>query len=121
MGKLDASIRGGTLFATILHNPVNIYMSHMSNYANDRLAPYTFGALIDFLQSNTNLQLKYAPSSPNVRNANAGSDQIELGPARLAQRYFDMFPSDRKPLWTVSTTRTVIYCAPIGALYAQQN
>lgn len=68
--KLDALIKGGELFETILHNPVNIYMSHMTNYANDRLAQYTFNTLVDFVIEHTNLQLKYAPSSSWTNNVN---------------------------------------------------
>ena len=65
LARLINSIRGGELFETILHNPVNIYMSHMSNYANDRLAPYTFKSLIEFVLEHTNLRLRYAPSDPS--------------------------------------------------------
>jgi len=89
--KLDSSILGGELFETILHNPVNIYMTHMSNYANDLLAPYTFTALLQFVEANTNLRLKYAPSGPN-----------QLGPTKLADYYFSLYPDEREPIWTVS-------------------
>lgn len=95
--RLDSMIRGGELFETILHNPVNIYMTHMSNYANDRLAPYTFTALLDFVQENTNLQLKYVPS-----NGDNGSPPNQLGPQVLADLYFKLFPAEKQPLWTVS-------------------
>lgn len=90
-GKLERNIRGGELFETVLHNPVNIYMTHMSNYANDRLAPYTFTELVEFVQSYTNLELKYAPSTGN-----------QSGPSKLADYYFNLYPNERQPLWTVS-------------------
>lgn len=100
-GKLEASIRGGELFETILHNPVNIYMTHMSNYAHDRLALHTFRALVEFVQANTNLQLKYAPS--RMENSNDGPTQTPLlGPSKLAEYYFNLHPTEREPLWTVS-------------------
>ena len=100
-GKLLQSVDGGDLFQTLLHQPVSIYMSHMSNYANDRLAPHTFERLFRFVQTNTNLQLKYAPS--------AGSGQAHrrrLGPAELADYYFGLNPEEREPLWTVSSSDT---------------
>lgn len=93
MERLNSLIRGGELFETILHNPVNIYMTHMSNYANDRLALYTFSSLLDFVQRNTNLQLKYA--SENGENEH-------LAPLKLADYYFDLYPIEKQPLWTVS-------------------
>lgn len=92
MRKLDSIIRGGELFETILHNPVNIYMTHMSNYANDRLALYTFSELLEFVEKNTNLQLKYAATSEGINDA----------PLKLAQYYFDLYPKEKQPLWTVS-------------------
>lgn len=129
--KLEASIHGGELFETILHNPVNIYMTHMSNYANDRLAPYTFKALFEFVQEYTNLRLKYAPSQvgpfdddeqfPNSPNVGADVDSDNdylvdtqdslsqpdksrgsLGPLRLANYYFNLYPRERELIWTVS-------------------
>lgn len=109
MSKLDALIKGGELFETVLHNPVNIYMTHMTNYANDRLAPYTFATLLDFVQQNTNLQLRYAASSPwsaqssslNKTYSNSKRER-QLGPAKLAEYYLSLFNKEREPLWTVS-------------------
>lgn len=55
----------------------------MSNYANDRLALYTFSELISFVQRYTNLQLRYA------------------NPLKLADIYFDLFPNEKTtPFWT---------------------
>ncbi|WAQ95413.1 NDST4-like protein [Mya arenaria] len=57
-GRLEKSIHGGELFKTFLYNPLNIYMTHLSNYGNDRLALYTFESVIKFVQCWTNLKLK---------------------------------------------------------------
>lgn len=99
--KLESSIRGGELFETILHNPVNIYMTHMSNYAHDRLALSTFSALIEFVQTYTNLHLKHAPSSRKG----------ELGPSQLAGYYYGLFPGEEQPIWTVSILLRAQKCA----------
>lgn len=103
MKRLHASILGGELFNTILHNPVNIYMTHMSNYANDRLALYTFNLLFDFVQNNTNLQLRYAPSSPasgDLALGYTGQNASHLGPNSLADYYLELYPDERVPIWT---------------------
>lgn len=118
IAKLDASIKGGELFETVLHNPVNIYMTHMSNYANDRLAHYTFTALIEFVQTYTNLHLKFAASTALPASTTSRSSQLapsfnayghQLGPAHLARYYFDLYPDEKEPLWTVSAA-IVLYC-----------
>ncbi|ELU16792.1 hypothetical protein CAPTEDRAFT_225180 [Capitella teleta] len=80
-GKLDYSIRGGELFQTFLYNPINIFMTHLSNYGNDRLALYTFESVIKFVQCWTNLEIKTVP------------------PVELANVYFDMFPEEVSPIW----------------------
>ncbi|KAG9509632.1 Bifunctional heparan sulfate N-deacetylase/N-sulfotransferase, partial [Fragariocoptes setiger] len=82
MSKLIANIQGGELFQTIVHQPVNIFMTHMSNYANDRLALYTFGSLINFVHKWTNLRLKFASS-----------------PLELGHIYFSLHPDEIEPLW----------------------
>lgn len=91
--KLLASIDGGELFETILHNPVNIYMTHMSNYANDRLALFTFQRLFEFVRLNTNLVLQYVPSG-------LINGSLQLGPSKLADYYFKLYPDEKDPLWT---------------------
>jgi len=123
--KLLRSIDGGELFQTVLHNPVNIYMTHMSNYANDRLSPFTFGRLFQFVQTNTNLRLRFAPSGQydslpdhagaselvdHSRQISSSKDSVSmgkdagqmLGPAKLADEYFSLNPAEQEPLWTVS-------------------
>ncbi|KFP54869.1 Bifunctional heparan sulfate N-deacetylase/N-sulfotransferase 4 [Cathartes aura] len=79
--ELDKSIRGGELFLTILLNPISIFMTHLSNYGNDRLGLYTFANLANFVKSSTNLKLQTLP------------------PVQLAQKYFELFPEQADPLW----------------------
>ncbi|XP_052770676.1 bifunctional heparan sulfate N-deacetylase/N-sulfotransferase-like [Mya arenaria] len=80
-GRLEKSIHGGELFKTFLYNPLNIYMTHLSNYGNDRLALYTFESVIKFVQCWTNLKLKQGT------------------PMDHAIKYFDMFPEEQMPQW----------------------
>ena len=63
---------------------INVFMSHMSNYGNDRLALYTFESVIKFLHCWTNLKVLSAP------------------PSKLAEKYFHMFPEEADPVWGVS-------------------
>ncbi|MED6268641.1 Bifunctional heparan sulfate N-deacetylase/N-sulfotransferase 2, partial [Characodon lateralis] len=79
--ELDKSIRGGELFLTVLLNPISIFMTHLSNYGNDRLGLYTFESLVKFVQCWTNLRLQTVP------------------PVQLAEKYFHIFPGERNPLW----------------------
>lgn len=59
-------------------------MTHEPNYANDRLALYTFEGLLKFIKCWTNLKLK------------------TLAPADLTTLYFNMFPDEQLPVWRVS-------------------
>ncbi|KAH1013852.1 bifunctional heparan sulfate N-deacetylase/N-sulfotransferase isoform X2 [Dendroctonus ponderosae] len=79
--KLDESIQGGELFQTIVYNPINIFMTHMSNYGNDRLGLYTFESVIKFVQCWTNIRLTSAP------------------PLQLAENYFKLYPRESDPIW----------------------
>lgn len=79
--RLDEAIQGGELFQTLVYNPINIFMTHMSNYGNDRLALYTFESVIKFLQCWTNVRLSSAP------------------PAQLAEKYFKLHPEEVDPIW----------------------
>ncbi|XP_048364779.1 bifunctional heparan sulfate N-deacetylase/N-sulfotransferase 3 isoform X2 [Sphaerodactylus townsendi] len=79
--ELNKSIQGGELFFTVVLNPISIFMTHLSNYGNDRLGVYTFVNLANFVQSWTNLKLRTLP------------------PLQLAHKYFDLFPEQRDPLW----------------------
>ncbi|XP_037364835.1 bifunctional heparan sulfate N-deacetylase/N-sulfotransferase 1 isoform X2 [Talpa occidentalis] len=80
-GELDKIINGGELFLTVLLNPISIFMTHLSNYGNDRLGLYTFKHLVRFLHSWTNLRLQTLP------------------PVQLAQKYFQIFSEEKDPLW----------------------
>ncbi|ERE87012.1 bifunctional heparan sulfate N-deacetylase/N-sulfotransferase 1-like protein [Cricetulus griseus] len=79
--ELDKSIHGGELFFTVVLNPISIFMTHLSNYGNDRLGLYTFVNLANFVQTWTNLRLQTLP------------------PAQLAHKYFELFPDQKDPLW----------------------
>lgn len=79
--KLESSIHGGELFQSIVQNPINIFMTHMSNYGNDRLALFTFESVIKFVQCWTNLQLQSIP------------------PLQLGEKYFHMYPEETDPVW----------------------
>ncbi|XP_013178034.1 PREDICTED: bifunctional heparan sulfate N-deacetylase/N-sulfotransferase [Papilio xuthus] len=79
--RLDRSIQGGELFQTVINNPINIFMTHMSNYGNDRLALYTFESVVKFLRCWTNVRLASAP------------------PLALAHKYFQLRPDELNPLW----------------------
>ncbi|CAB1337053.1 unnamed protein product, partial [Coregonus sp. 'balchen'] len=79
--ELDKLINGGELFLTVLLNPISIFMTHLSNYGNDRLGLYTFKSLVAFLQTWTNLRLQTLP------------------PIQLAHRYYTLFPNEKDPLW----------------------
>lgn len=83
--RLEASIFGGELFTTLVTQPINVFMTHQSNYANDRLAIYAFHSLLKFVQCWTNLQLLYLP------------------PTQLANKYFEIYPEEKDPIWTVSS------------------
>ncbi|KAL7981800.1 hypothetical protein Chor_000857 [Crotalus horridus] len=60
---------------------ISIFMTHLSNYGNDRLGLYTFANLANFVQSWTNLKLQTLP------------------PFQLAHKYFELFPEQKDPLW----------------------
>uniref|UniRef100_UPI00358FA339 uncharacterized protein n=1 Tax=Myxine glutinosa TaxID=7769 RepID=UPI00358FA339 len=79
--ELEQSIHGGELFLMLLYNPVTVFMTHMSNYGNDRLALYTFESLITFAACQTRLHFYSAP------------------PGNLAATYFRFFHEDTQPLW----------------------
>lgn len=59
--KLEASIHGGELFYQLALNTINVFMTHFSNYANDRLALYTFETAIRFVKCWTNLHFSTIP------------------------------------------------------------
>lgn len=79
--KLDRSIHGGDLFYLFVYNPINIFMTHLSNYGNDRLSLYTFESVLKFIKCWTNLKLSTIP------------------PLQLAEKYFQMYPDETDPIW----------------------
>ncbi|XP_068736293.1 bifunctional heparan sulfate N-deacetylase/N-sulfotransferase 4-like [Montipora capricornis] len=79
--KLENSIHGGELFQVVVNNPISIFMTHLSNYGNDRLALLVFDSLTKYLLCWTNLKL----SSEH--------------PTDLAERYFNMYPDEEDPVW----------------------
>jgi len=62
---------------------ISIFMTHLSNYGNDRLGLYTFVNLANFVHTWTNLKLQTLP------------------PVQLAHKYFELFPEQKDPLWQV--------------------
>lgn len=80
--RLVEMSQGGEIFQTLLYNRINVFMTHMTNYGNDRLALFMFKKLFDFVSEWTNLKMKYLP------------------PAQLAKKYFQLYPLDVDPLWT---------------------
>jgi len=59
-------------------------MTHMTNYANDRLALYTFETVAKFVRCWSNLQLFTRP------------------PLEIANYYFQLYPDETDPVWHVS-------------------
>ncbi len=59
-------------------------MTHVTNYATDRLALNLFKQLFQFTLTYTNIKL------------------LTDKPLNLGKRYFEIFPEDKVPLWTVS-------------------
>uniref|UniRef100_A0A8C0VQY8 [heparan sulfate]-glucosamine N-sulfotransferase n=1 Tax=Cyanistes caeruleus TaxID=156563 RepID=A0A8C0VQY8_CYACU len=106
--ELDKSIQGGELFFTVVLNPISIFMTHLSNYGNDRLGLYTFVNLANFVHTWTNLKLQTLP------------------PVQLAHKYFELFPEQKDPLWQVKAEQEIrktclfffkILCFGTTALY----
>ena len=80
---------------------ISVFMTHMSNYGNDRLALYTFESLLKFLQCWTNLQFQWLP------------------PLQLAQVYFDMYPEEEDPVWGVSVCPSLLVLTSYVVSYKQ--
>jgi heparan sulfate N-deacetylase/N-sulfotransferase NDST2 len=78
---------GGELFEILLYNQVSILMTHMDNYAGDRLAVFLLENVFDFLSKWTNLIF------------------YSLPPLEIVEKYFKLNPDDQEPLWTVSSFR----------------
>ena len=69
---------------------ISIFMTHLSNYGNDQLALYMLESVTEFLRCWTNFRL------------------LSLPPLEMGFKYFEMYPTDKDPLWTVS----VMCCVP---------
>lgn len=84
----------------VLTFQISIFMTHMTNYAGDRLAPYIFKKLTKFFQRWTNLKL------------------LSLPPRELAEIYFESFPEEVTPLWQVSkrVVRSLTHLCPLNNL-----
>lgn len=74
-------------FRILLRNQINIFMTHLSNYGNDRLSLYTFETVLKFVKCWTNLKLSTIP------------------PLQLAEKYFQMYPDETDPIWMVREAR----------------
>ena len=77
------SIRGGSVFKTLVYNPVSIFMTHYPNYAGDYLSQTMFEELTQFVHRYTGISLQYKK------------------PVQLAEIYFKLFPDDRLPVWNL--------------------
>ncbi|NXU64395.1 NDST3 sulfotransferase, partial [Horornis vulcanius] len=85
---------------------ISIFMTHLSNYGNDRLGLYTFANLASFVKSSTNLKLQTLP------------------PVQLAQKYFELFPEQTDPLWQVkSPSSSSSSCSPLvgTSIFSSKN
>jgi hypothetical protein len=82
LDRLLSMINGGEIFKTVLFNHVLVFMTHMTNYANDKLALFVLENVFKFLNKWTNLEF------------------IAMPPLNLAQKYFELYPKDVEPLWT---------------------
>lgn len=76
--------QGGVLFEALLYNQVNVFMTHMTNYANDRMAIYLFENTFKFFSCWTNLKF------------------LSLNPYQTVKKYFELNPEYYEPVWTVS-------------------
>lgn len=78
-----SSVTSFANIACLYYFQISIFMTHLSNYGNDRLGLYTFESLVKFVQCWTNLRLQTLP------------------PVQLAKKYFEIFPQEKNPLWQV--------------------
>lgn len=81
-----ALYEGGAVYELILYNQVSVVMTHVPNFAHDRLANYVLKNLFEFLSCWTNLQFYSMP------------------PLKFVEKYFEVNPDDRDPIWKASST-----------------
>ena len=79
----SSDIKSQCLLSLFCFLKISIFMTHLSNYGNDRLGLYTFVNLANFVRTWTNLKLQTLP------------------PVQLAHKYFELFPEQKDPLWQV--------------------
>lgn len=79
----NSTVTWFTTIPCLSYFQISIFMTHLSNYGNDRLGLYTFESLVKFVQCWTNLRLQTLP------------------PVQLAKKYFEIFPQEKNPLWQV--------------------
>lgn len=79
---LLAKMYGGEIFQTILFNRINIFMTHMTNFANDRLGIFVFKNLFKYFKQKTNIKF------------------IFKLPTQLAIDYFNYNRDEIEPIWT---------------------
>ena len=65
-------------------------MTHSGNYAKDRLALELFSLLFGFIRQWTQIEL------------------VTDSPVNLAKTYFEIFPEDKQPMWTVSYKNIIL-------------
>ena len=82
--KLIESYRGGDIYQVLLFNEVSPIMTHVENFSFDRLAIFLLENVFEFISSWTNLQFYYPP------------------PLQTIEKYFELNPDHREPIWTVS-------------------
>jgi hypothetical protein len=84
LGELNllVQVQNGDVFKSMLFNRCIVFMTHMTNYANDRLALFVLKNLFDFLTKWTNLNF------------------FSLPPVKMAEKYFQLYPENKEPLWT---------------------
>ena len=75
---------GGQLFETILYTQVSIFMTHLGNFGNDRLAVFLFRNVFLFLSCWTNFQF------------------FSLPHLEMVKKHFELNPEDTEPLWNVN-------------------
>ena len=74
---------GGGLFEIMLYNQVSIFMTHVPNFAHDRIANFIFLNVFQFLSCWTNLKF------------------YSLPPLKIAEKYFEFNPEDKELYLTV--------------------
>ncbi|RNA25299.1 bifunctional heparan sulfate N-deacetylase N-sulfotransferase 1 [Brachionus plicatilis] len=82
IANLLSKLYGGEIFQSVLFNRINIFMTHMTNYGNDRLALFVFKNLFKFLIKRTNLKFSFKPA------------------LQLAIDYFNFHKDEVQPTWT---------------------